>query len=206
VDDAGLTGYGHAQARAAAQSLARERIDAIYASPLRRAQETAAPLAEATGLEVTTLDGLAEIHAKWGGLTQEEVDAHFVHAMGRPLPEFWEGFPGGESFRDFHARVTGCLGDILLRHGLRSERSGDFSVWHPSREGSSIVIVAHGGTNGVLATHLLDVRPVPWEWLRFEMELAAYAVLQARGVGDRGCVWSLVNFNEVDHLRGAGLR
>ena len=63
------------------------------------------------------------------------------------------------------------------------------------------MIVAHGGTNAVLATHLLDVRPVPWEWLRFESQLAAYSILQARALGDERHVWSLVNFNELDHLR-----
>mgnify|MGYP003409244974 CR=1 FL=1 len=54
-------------------------------------------------------------------------------------------------------------------------------------------------------THLLDVRPVPWEWLRFESALAAYSVLQARALGGEGNVWSLQNFNELDHLRAAGL-
>ena len=55
-------------------------------------------------------------------------------------------------------------------------------------------------------SHLLDVRPVPWEWLRFESELAAFSVLQARAIGPEGCVWSLQNFNEVDPLVEAGLR
>jgi hypothetical protein len=38
------------------------------------------------------------------------------------------------------------------------------------------------------------------------MELAAYAVVQSRAVGMTGFVWSLQNFNEVDHLRAAELR
>jgi broad specificity phosphatase PhoE len=67
-------------------------------------------------------------------------------------------------------------------------------------------VVAHGGTNAVALAHLLDVRPVPWEWLRFESELAAYSVLQARPIGPSGHVWSLQSFNEVDHLAAAGLR
>ena len=70
----------------------------------------------------------------------------------------------------------------------------------------SLVLVAHGGTNAVVLTHLLDVRPVPWEWLRFESALAAYSVVQARALGEKGHVWSLQNFNELDHLRAAGLR
>ena len=69
-----------------------------------------------------------------------------------------------------------------------------------------IAVVAHGGTNAVALAHLLDVRPVPWEWLRFESELAAYSVVHARPIGPRGAVWSLQNFNEIDPLVEAGLR
>ncbi len=69
-----------------------------------------------------------------------------------------------------------------------------------------VAVVAHGGTNAVALTHLLDIRPVPWEWLRFESELAAFSVLQARPIGPDGYVWSLQNFNEVDPLTSAGLR
>jgi hypothetical protein len=67
-------------------------------------------------------------------------------------------------------------------------------------------VVAHGGTNAVALAHLLDIRPVPWEWLRFESELAAFSVVQARAVGPDGFTWSLQNFNEIDQLRREGLR
>jgi probable phosphoglycerate mutase len=206
VHDAGLTGYGQAQAQAAAEAIAREPVDSIYVSPLRRAQETAAPLARACGVEPVTHEALAEIGVSTRGMTQSEVDGFFVAAMQRPLPHFWEGFPGGEDFREFHARVTRGLSDLLARHDVKPERSEEFTTWHTPERAQTIVIVAHGGTNSVLLTHLLDVAPVPWEWIRFEMELAAYAVVRARPVGDRGCIWSLVNFNEIDPLRSAGLR
>jgi hypothetical protein len=62
------------------------------------------------------------------------------------------------------------------------------------------------GTNAVILTHLLDIRPVPWEWLRFETGLAAYSVLQARPIGPQGYVWSLLRFDREDHLVQAGLR
>jgi probable phosphoglycerate mutase len=206
VRDPALTEYGVAQARAAAQAIAAEPVDAIYASPLLRAQQTAEPVAEAAGMTPTTLEGLAEIGLDTGGMTQTQADRFFVEAMSRPLEDFWEGFPGGESFRDFHGRVTRTLGELLAKHDLAVEKSGEFTIWHAPRRRQRLVVVAHGGTNAVLLTHLLDVRPVPWEWIRFEMELAAYAVVRARPVGERGCLWSLVNFNEIDPLRAAGLR
>lgn len=209
VNDPGLTPFGHAQAEAAACALTGDRVDALYVSPYQRSQQTAAPLAQATGLSPTTIPDLAEIGVGFEGRTQEDVDRVFVEAARRPLREHWGGWPGGESFRDFHARATRGLSDVLGRHGIRAlppEPEERFTAWEIEQEPPfTLVIVAHGGTNAVLLTHLLDVRPVPWEWLRFESELAAYSVLQARPLGPRGHVWSLQNFNELDHLRGAGL-
>ena len=206
VADPGLTDYGAAQARAVAATVAPGRVDAIYVSPLRRAQETAAPLVEATGVAATTIEALAEIDAGASGMTQEEIDRYFVEAMRRPLEEHWEGWPAGESFRDFHQRVTAGAAGLLGRHGIRAETMHDFTCWQVPPGPLSIVVVAHGGTNSVLLTHLLDVRPVPWEWIRFESELASYSVVHARPIGEGGHVWSLQNFNEVDPLRAAGLR
>jgi broad specificity phosphatase PhoE len=205
VNDPGLTAFGAAQARAAAEALAREPVDAIYVSPYLRAQQTADPLVAATGIEPTTIEAFAEYGYDFEGMTQEQVDALFVAASRRPLPEHWEGLPGGESFHDFHARVSGGAARVLARHGIRPERRHDFTVWHVEAKPPSIVVVAHGGTNAVLCAHLLDVRPLPWEWIRFESALGAYSVVHARPLGEEGCVWSLQNFNELDHLRAAGL-
>lgn len=207
VDDAGLTSRGQAQARCAAAALAEERVDAIYVSPLLRAQETAAPLVAATGIPAVTVPAFAEISiAGTTGLSQRDVDRYFLEAMRRPLAEHWEGWPRGESFREFHARVCAGLAETLARHGMTPAREHDFTVWEQPPRPETIVIVAHGGTNAVLLTHLLDVPPVPWEWIRFESELAAYSVVQARPLGQRGCIWSLIDFGEIDHLRAAGLR
>ena len=207
VDDAGLTALGHAQARSAAQALAKGRVDAIYVSPLRRARETAAPLAAAVGLRAVTVPGLAEISVAGAtGLSQRDVDRFFLEAMRRPLAEHWDGWPRGEGFRDFHARVCASLDGVLALHGITPGREHEFTVWEQPARPETIVIVAHGGTNAVLLSHLLDIPPVPWEWVRFESELAAYSIVQARPLGQRGCIWSLVDFNEVDHLRAAGLR
>lgn len=206
VTDPALTPFGRAQAEAMAVRIAEEGVDHLYASPYRRARETAAPLAKATGLDAVVVDGLAEVGVAVEGLTQEEVDRYFVEGSQRPLAEHWDGWPGAETFHAFHGRVTAAVEDVLARHGVRPTREHDFTVWEMPDPPPRIAIVAHGGTNSVALTHLLDVRPVPWEWLRFESELAAFSVLQARTVGVRGQVWSLQNFNELDHLRAAKLR
>jgi probable phosphoglycerate mutase len=206
VEDPGLTPFGARQAAAAAARIAESRVDAIYVSPYQRARETAEPLAKHSGVSPVVVDGLAEVGVAVAGLTQEEVDRYFQEGSKRPLSEHWDGWPGAETFHDFHARVTQALVDVLARHGIRPAREHDFTVWQVPDPAPSIVVVAHGGTNSVLLTHLLDIRPVPWEWLRFESQLCAYSVAEARPLGERGFVWSLQNFNEVDHLRAEGLR
>ena len=206
VNDPGLTPFGRRQADAVAAALARTPVDFLYVSPYLRSRETAEPIAATTGRPAHVVEGLAEIGVAVAGLTQDDVDRYFQEASRRPLREHWDGWPGAETFHDFHARVTSALVRLLAAHGIRPTREHDFTVWSAPETPVSIVIVAHGGTNSVLLTHLLDVRPVPWEWLRFESQLAAYSVAEARPLGARGSVWSLQNFNEVDHLRAAGLR
>jgi probable phosphoglycerate mutase len=206
VADPWLTPYGREQAVAAAGRLQKTHFDAIYVSPNRRARETAAPLLEAVDMEPLIIDDLAEVETAAHGLDQNAADAYFSEGARRPLVEHWEGWPGAETFHDFHARVTGALANILDRHGVTARKEHDFTVWSVPDPAPHIAIVAHCGTNAVALTHLLDVRPVPWEWLRFESELAAFSVVHARPLGPSGYVWSLQNFNEVDHLVGAGLR
>jgi probable phosphoglycerate mutase len=206
VNDPGLTPLGIAQAKATARRLAESGIEAIYVSPYRRSQETAAALAESTGIAPVTVEGLAEVGVAVDGLTQEEVDRYFVEGTRRPLAEHWDGWPDAETFHDFHGRVTGAVTDVLQRHGCRPFRQHDFTLWSLPEAKPRIALVAHGGTNAVALAHLLDIRPVPWEWLRFESELAAFSVVQARPVGPDGFVWSLQNFNETDQLREEGVR
>jgi probable phosphoglycerate mutase len=206
VIDPCLTPLGRAQAKATAERLAGDGIEAIYVSPYRRSRETAAALAEITGITPVTIDGLAEVGVAVDGLTQEEVDRYFVEGSRRPLDEHWEGWPGAETFHDFHRRVTEAVTDALGRHGCRPVRQSEFTLWQLPEQKPRIALVAHGGTNAVALAHLLDIRPVPWEWLRFESELAAFSVVQARAVGPDGFTWSLQNFNEIDQLRREGLR
>jgi broad specificity phosphatase PhoE len=206
VSDPELTPFGVAQAKATANAIADQAFDALYVSPYLRSQQTAAAVSEAIGLEPVTVDGLAEVGVAVDGYSGEEVDRYFVAGSKRPLSEHWDGWPGAESFHDFHERVTQSMNEILERHACYFYREHDFTVWELPEKKPSIAVVAHGGTNAVALTHLLDIRPVPWEWLRFETGLAAYSIVQARRIGPKGYVWSLQNFNCESHLSDAGLR
>ncbi|NLE97496.1 MAG: histidine phosphatase family protein, partial [Propionibacterium sp.] len=106
-----LNDTGQQQAAALVHQLADERIDALYASTLTRAQETAAPLAEARGLEVEIIDGIQEIAA---GV--EEMNADWTRYVG--VLETWSpdnldvGVEGGETAREFLTRYSEAMRKI----------------------------------------------------------------------------------------------
>jgi len=79
TSDIPLNDTGRAQAREAAQTLADGGWDVIVSSPLKRARETAAIIAEGLGLELgSSYDTLVERHYGAGeGLTIDEIDARW---------------------------------------------------------------------------------------------------------------------------------
>ncbi|HVO28168.1 MAG TPA: histidine phosphatase family protein [Candidatus Margulisiibacteriota bacterium] len=195
--DPGLTALGGQQAADLAAHLRSLPFAALYASPLARAQETAAAIAAAQQLTVTTVAALSEIGVPpLQTASQTEVDAYFLTAAKRPFREHWEGFPGGEPFRTFHGRVTGAISAVLAPYGIHAQIIDGFPAWSaPARARTlRIGVVAHGGTNSVILTHLLGIAPVPWEWIRFETPLAAYSVVALRAINDQGYIWSLQQF------------
>ncbi len=81
--DMELSARGHEQARALASFLRRRPIDAIYASPMRRAQQTLAPLASHSANPPVVLPEFREVDfGDWTGLTWEQVHSlHHVSAF-----------------------------------------------------------------------------------------------------------------------------
>ena len=103
--DRPLNEQGRTQAEALAERLAETRLDAVYASDLARARDTAAVVAAAQGLEVRALPELREVDVgSWAGLTKPEAEARFPEAFAR-----WkQGHPGwkdGESYEAMSERV-----------------------------------------------------------------------------------------------------
>jgi broad specificity phosphatase PhoE len=99
--DEPLNDIGRRQARALAAQLARRPIDLVYSSPLRRAIDTARPLAVTHGAPLLLRDGLKEID--YGDYqdalkVQRKLRLRRRHRK-RPLP-------GGESLRDLFDRVA----------------------------------------------------------------------------------------------------
>lgn len=92
------------------------RIDAVYASPLERTRETAAPIARTTGHRVRTAKGLLECDfGEWTGRRLADL---------RKLPE-WNAvqhspstfrFPEGESFTEMQNRIWNQLLALAAAH------------------------------------------------------------------------------------------
>ncbi len=200
--DPNLTELGRSQAKlAAARLTSSERpITEILVSPATRSQETAIPLAEATGLEPVTIPDLLEIQMpNWEGEFEETVQRIFTQARGRPPEEWWEGLTGGESFRAFHHRVTRCVQSILATRGISPDAFQRPHLWDNAGGDGRVVVVAHGGTNSVALTFLLGVDPTPWEWERFVLGHASIA--RVRTIELAGAhVFSLRAFNDQEHL------
>lgn len=109
-----LTDLGRAQAERCAEALKEERIDAIYASDLSRAFDTAVPVARALGLEITATKGLREIFAgEWEGKTFDQIDEEYHDEFALWKRDIGRArCTGGESPREVSARVLSTLASI----------------------------------------------------------------------------------------------
>ena len=180
VADPELSESGRAQAVHLAEYLSDERLDAVYASPLRRAYQTAEPLSRAVGKPITVVDDIAE----WDRHSNEYVPVEELRAANDPR---WQAMLRGEwtvheeSPQDFRARVVAAVEALVVAH------SGD-----------RIAVVCHGGViNGYLG-HILGLENP--QGFFYPNYTSIHRVAAARS-GER----SIVTVNETSHLRRTGL-
>ncbi|SEQ09225.1 probable phosphoglycerate mutase [Lentzea xinjiangensis] len=173
-----LTDLGLEQAEKAAARLAGVDIAAIISSPLQRAAQTAQKLADKTGLEVVTHQGLIETDfGAWEGLTFAEAAAQDPEVHRRWLGDTSVKPPRGESFDEVHARVRKARTEIIARYG-----------------GSTVVVVSHVTPIKTLLRQALDVGP---QFL-FRMHLDLTGVSVAEFYPDGHASVKLVN--DTSHL------
>jgi probable phosphoglycerate mutase len=127
-----LADKGRAQAEATAERLTawatapssngkgatppQPRIAAVYASPLERTRETAAPIGKGLGLKVKIERGLIE--CDFGEWTGAELKALQKLPEWTTVQRYPSGFrfPGGESFAGMNARLADTVGELCRRH------------------------------------------------------------------------------------------
>ena len=106
-----LAEAGVAQADAAAA-----RVGAVYASPMERTRETAAPIARACKLRVRNAPGLIE--CDFGDWTGRKLGQLRKRREWRTVQRYPSGFrfPGGESFAEMQSRAVDTVHDLVAAH------------------------------------------------------------------------------------------
>jgi alpha-ribazole phosphatase len=141
--DEPLSDEGRRQLKELARKLSRFRFHAIIASDLKRAIDTARPMALRQKLELQIRPGLREMHfGRWQGLTWGEVRARAPRAADRWMKHFAsESIPGAEQFPHFKRRVKTELNAIVQANG-----------------GRCVLVVTHAGVIRVFLAHALGMR------------------------------------------------
>ena len=112
-----LADTGRAQAEAAAQRIAKiASVAAVYASPLERTRETAAPIAKAFGQRVKIDRGLLE--CDFGEWTGRKLKDLFKLPEWTTVQRYPSGFrfPGGESFPEMQQRICTAIEKLVSQH------------------------------------------------------------------------------------------
>jgi broad specificity phosphatase PhoE len=175
--DVPLSARGRAQAEALRRGLRPYRVRAAYASPFRRARETAELALQGTGVPVVVLDELRELClGQWEGCTVDEIRARdgdpYVAWLRAPhdYPP-----PDSEPLPVVSERVRAAVGRIAMAHP----------------NGDDVLVVAHGGVISVYACHLLGCS-FNSLW-RLRVDNASLTVVRPP---------RLVSLNETAHLAG----
>jgi broad specificity phosphatase PhoE len=117
--DPGLTKVGHRQAQAVAADLAAFSWDVVLASPLLRARQTAAPIAEACGLALSIDDRLRE-RMNWGDHGTDQTLDEFLRDWARASTDRLWTPPTGTSSLDTGRRMLAALTDVVQRGARRA--------------------------------------------------------------------------------------
>jgi probable phosphomutase (TIGR03848 family) len=134
-----LSEPGHTQAQAAAERIAAlKQVDAVYASPLERARETAAPIGKARGLKVHIDKGLLECDfGEWTGAELKKLMKLPEWNTVQRAPSTFR-FPNGESFTEMQTRMVSTLDRLRAAH-----------------QGGVVVCVSHADTIKAAVAHAM---------------------------------------------------
>jgi probable phosphomutase (TIGR03848 family) len=147
-----LNGAGRAQAIALADRLQHAGLRAIYSSPLERATETVAPLAQRLGLGVTTRERLIEIGTgDWTGAVFAELDSDPMWGRFNRFRSSTQA-PAGELMTEVQTRMTVEMEELRKRH------PGE-SVALVSHADVIRFTIAHYAGIPIDLAHRLDIRP-----------------------------------------------
>ncbi len=176
--DEDLNDVGYTQVRCLSSRLAGLPIASVYTSPLRRAYNTAAILAEPHQLKLKVFDELTEIQlGDWQGLHIDETK--------RKWPELWQQsridpseltMPNGESYRQVSERAIQAFERVVQ------------ASW-----GKQAVVVTHDAIVKTLVAHVLGVSNSIYR--RFEINNASLSMIRVINSS-----YHLITLNDTSHL------
>ncbi len=153
--DAALTELGREQASALARRFSQEvtRVDALYASDMMRAKETAETLAAPYGLLPIFDSHLREVGNNRRDHTPYPVDElpkHYAEFWGssRPFSALMPGAEAGESWMHARMRVGQFLETLVEKHYRASDEKP---------EGDTVIAVCHGGVIEAAVSHVFNI-------------------------------------------------
>jgi broad specificity phosphatase PhoE len=140
--DMEISEHGHRQAAALADFLHHKPVDAIYASPMKRVQQTLAPYLRNKAAQPVILHGLREVDfGDWTGHRWEEVQDKFGFSAFEWLDLLERGaIPNAEPLADYRGRIETCIREILSRH-----------------QSQTAAVFCHGGVIRMILSILLDL-------------------------------------------------
>ena len=174
--DPELSVEGHDQSARLANYLATESVAAIYSSPMKRAFQTAEPLALKTSLPISIVDDVAE----YDRLSNEYIPIEELRAAN---DERWHKLVAGgwqsdsDTLENFRHRVVSSLEQLIIQHA--SQR---------------IVVTCHGGVINQYIAHVLGISTE--RGFFYPQYTSIHRVVAAQN-GLR----SIVSLNEIAHLR-----
>lgn len=178
--DPPLTDLGRKQAEATAAWLAHEHFDAIYSSPMRRACETAEPIAAVLGLEIRLEDGLAE----YDRFSESYIPIEEVKRSDDPeIQAHWRALA--------EDRLDELVQDAHTFRPRVAEGVQRMISQHP---GQRVLAICHGGVINVALAEVIGLERSLW----FE---PAYTSIH-RVIASRAGIRSIGSINETGHLRG----
>jgi len=172
--DPPLSAIGLKQAELVAEYLKDVRLDRLYSSPMRRAQQTAIPLAREQSLDIETEEGVAEYDRDAGSYIP-------VEQLKEENYEQWQNLMKGEmgnvDFRVFYDTAVSSLARIA-----------------DDNRGKTIAVTCHGGVVNAWTANVLGLRPMMF----FNPNYTSVSRFKVASTGEK----SVITLNEYFHLKG----
>ena len=178
--DPPLSERGQRQAELVGQRFSTERVDAVYASPLKRAYETGRHIARHHRMEPIVMDDLREVEV----FRDIPLDKSAVEFFGEHLlqgirermlrEKKWDVYPYSESSFEFQRRTVNAIESIIAAH-----------------EGKRVVVACHGGVINAYTGHVIGS---PFDMFFRPAHASVHIVAAGHGVR------AIHSLNDVTHL------